>query len=217
MPFFFVCLFVCLFTRSRLANPSTWFRVAVILGFIIAQIALSAIVQNNRFAEGGSSCVLMSPIALAPFYVVYVLVFIYILYKLYGVDDIFEMKRGYLAIFVVAPTVIGGWLVTTSLQNYGKLSDSFFTPSLVLVAAGISNIILLYYPILLLFREPWRSMRARYSKGSKSMNDTDDLEGSPIALVSLNLSSSLSDPSLPDAVGDVCSLCVFCCLKTCFY
>eukprot|EP00160_Parvularia_atlantis_P020367 Unigene8419_Nuclearia_a/m.25768 Unigene8419_Nuclearia_a/g.25768 ORF Unigene8419_Nuclearia_a/g.25768 Unigene8419_Nuclearia_a/m.25768 type:complete len:505 (-) Unigene8419_Nuclearia_a:135-1649(-) len=151
---------------------SPWFRRIVIGGFIFAQFAVSTIVQRNEFVEADRLCIVGSPYAIIPFYCIYAVVFLFIVWKLYTVEDVFHMKFQFTIIFALAVSLVGTWLVTTSVQRNGRLRDDLFTVLFINIAIAATTLELLYHPLILLACEPWRTMMRIYQQ-SRSATESD--------------------------------------------
>lgn len=159
----------------------------------MTQLALSAIIQHSEFTMG-NQCVLLQPAASIPFFVIYAALFVFILYKLSRIEDLFDMKREYIAVFLTVIILLPTWYILSVLQTNNALTGEVFTQIFAVLTMCICNTIVQFFPLYLLTREPWRSVKRTYERRSTSESD-DGLN-----ILSLGL-SSLSENSVAPDIG----------------
>ena len=136
---------------ARTCRP--WFRLAIIGTVLVLQVVVAVAVQRSDFTAGAEACILVSPEAIIPFYAFYVVLFMFILWKLYRVEDVFQLKFQFIAIFLLVPLFAGAWIILSFLQHDGKLPGTFFTPIFFCIGVALTSLVILYHPLILLTRE----------------------------------------------------------------
>ena len=96
--------------------------------------------------------------------------------------------------FFTAITATITWLVTTAMQQGGKLDQSVFFTIIVCAEIATVDLVLLYWPLVLLTREPWASIKRAYDN-TNTITDSDN------GLTSSNVNSSQGVPDSEDQVA----------------